>query len=106
MRKCSFGNYLNSNFIQKNQNLGRSLASVLLVTDEETKSLYDATEIKNSFTSQICGVNPYDKAEIEIKILTPNGLILVLNVNRGSTLKQIKEVGKNLKFLSLVNFFF
>lgn len=89
-RKCSFG-YLD-NSMQKSKNLGRSLASILMTDDLKDSSLYDTFEIKNNFENQIFGLSSYDKTEIEIKILTPNGLILILKVNRGSTLKQIKEV--------------
>lgn len=93
VRKCSFG-YLN-NSIQKSKTLGRSLASMLIVTNEELKGIYNA-ELRND-VSQFSGLSPYDRAEIELKILTPNGLLLVLNVNRRATLKQIKEVGKSTR---------
>lgn len=86
--KCSYG-YLTSP-IQKYKNLGRSLASMLVVTNEESKAAIYNEELKSD-TNQFVGLNPYDKAEIELKILTPNGLLLILSVNRRATLKQIKE---------------
>lgn len=93
--KCSFG-YLTSP-IQKYKNLGRSLASMLIVTNEDAKAALNNDELKSD-VNQFSGLNPYDKAEVELKILTPNGLLLILSVNRRATLKQIKEVGSLKSF--------
>ena len=95
VRKCSFG-YLNSS-IQKSKTLGRSLASMLIVTSEESpKAALHGAEPKSD-VNRLSGISPYDRAEIELNVLTPNGLLLVLNVNRTATLKQIKEVRRRAK---------
>ena len=89
VRKCSFGYQTNS--IHKSKTLGRSLSSMLIGTsEEETKATYGNAEFKND-VNQFVGLGPNDTTEIELKILTPNGLILILNVSRRATLKQIKD---------------
>lgn len=87
-RKCSL-NHLNGSF-QRSKILGRSLTSVMLNNSEETCSI-DDSDSGNASKDQMVDLNPYESQEIKINILTPNGLILILNVNRKMTLKLIKE---------------
>lgn len=69
------------------RNLGRSLSSIVVMKDE----VFETESLKSSY-SQLCGLDKYDAEEIDINVLTPNGLLLVLKVDRNLSLKEIKTV--------------